>query len=293
MDDFERTKLARAFEVSSVITVHYFEYDKDFLFQGESHDFWELVYADKGDVCVFFNGEWHTLKSGYAVFHKPMQFHNIRANGKTAPNVIVISFECHSPFMSYFEDKTMQVSQKEKDLIAEIIRYAKQAFTTRLDDPFVKKLVKSSNILAEQYINLYVEELLLSFYSSQSTVKHNLISTVVNKNAVLDSALKYMYSHISENLTISDICSGLHISSSELKRLFKEYTGMGAITYFRNISIDKAKQLIREGNLNITQISYQLGYDSIHHFSKQFKKIVGMSPREYSMSVKMWLDSTD
>ena len=180
MDDFERTKLARAFEVSSVITVHYFEYDKDFLFQGESHDFWELVYADKGDVCVFFNDEWHTLKSGYAVFHKPMQFHNIRANGKTAPNVIVISFECHSPFMSYFEDKTIQVSQKEKDLIAEIIRYARQAFTTRLDDPFVKKLVKSGNALAEQYISLYVEELLLSFYSSQSTVKHNLISTVVN-----------------------------------------------------------------------------------------------------------------
>lgn len=293
MDDFVKTQLKKAFDVSSIITVHYFEYDKDFIFQGEAHDFWELVYADKGEVCVFFNDEWQTLSAGYAIFHKPMQFHNIRANGKTAPNVIVLSFECRSELMDYFSDRMIYASQKEKDLIADIIRYAGQAFTTRLDDPFVKKLVKSGNTIAEHRIALYIEELLISFYARQNTEKNTMTSTMVNKSSTLDRTTEYMRSHITENLTIGSISAKLSISDSELKRIFKEHTGMGVITYFRNMRIDTAKQLIREGELNITQIADKLGYDSIHHFSKQFKAIVGMSPREYSMSIKMWLDSTN
>lgn len=52
------------------------------------------------------------------------------------------------------------------------------------------------------------------------------------------------------------------------------------------MKIDFAKQLIRENDMNFTQISDFLGYSSIHYFSRQFKKLSGMTPTEYATSIK-------
>ena len=56
--------------------------------------------------------------------------------------------------------------------------------------------------------------------------------------------------------------------------------------YFINLKIDLAKKYLREDNYNISQISEILGYSGIHYFSRQFKKATGMSPTEYSTSIK-------
>ena len=56
------------------------------------------------------------------------------------------------------------------------------------------------------------------------------------------------------------------------------------------MKINYAKQMLREKNKNITEIAMNLGYNDIHHFSKQFKAITGMSPREYADSIKSRLD---
>ena len=55
---------------------------------------------------------------------------------------------------------------------------------------------------------------------------------------------------------------------------------------FANPQSEVAKELIRTNHMNFTQISAHLGYTSIHYFSRQFKKIVGMTPSEYASSVK-------
>lgn len=58
------------------------------------------------------------------------------------------------------------------------------------------------------------------------------------------------------------------------------------IEFFTRMKIDFAKQLIRENDMNFTQISDFLGYSSIHYFSRQFKKLSGMTPTEYATSIK-------
>ncbi|HHW00172.1 MAG TPA: helix-turn-helix domain-containing protein [Clostridiaceae bacterium] len=57
--------------------------------------------------------------------------------------------------------------------------------------------------------------------------------------------------------------------------------------FYRNLIIEKAKKMIREGYHNFTEISDILGYTSIHYFSRAFKKATGMTPSEYAISVKM------
>ena len=60
----------------------------------------------------------------------------------------------------------------------------------------------------------------------------------------------------------------------------------GAMDFFSRLKIAYARQLIRENQMNFTQISEFLGYSSIHYFSRQFKKISGMTPTEYITSIK-------
>ena len=64
------------------------------------------------------------------------------------------------------------------------------------------------------------------------------------------------------------------------------------IDYFSKLKIDAARRMIREGQLNITQISSQLGFSSVHYFSRRFKALTGMTPSEYARSVKMLSDAT-
>ena len=62
---------------------------------------------------------------------------------------------------------------------------------------------------------------------------------------------------------------------------------MGVIEYFRNLKVEQAKILIREGNYNFTEISELLGYSSIHYFSRHFKQATGFSPTDYARSIKV------
>ena len=59
------------------------------------------------------------------------------------------------------------------------------------------------------------------------------------------------------------------------------------IDYFNKLKIRAAKEMIREGRLNFTQIAARLGFQSVHYFSRRFKLLTGMSPSEYADSVKM------
>ena len=93
-------------------------------------------------------------------------------------------------------------------------------------------------------------------------------------------------------LTVETICNDNLISRSCLQALFHERVNRGVIDYFHSLKINLAKQLIREGDLNFTQIADFLSYSSIGHFSNQFKKFTQMSPSEYASSIKLLSENT-
>jgi len=107
--------------VQSIVTIHYFELSKNFYYPGESHDFWEMVYVDKGEVIITADDKEFVLRQGEAVFHEPNEFHKIAANNVIAPNVFIISFVCKSREMKFFRKKVTVVPTKLRDLIALVI----------------------------------------------------------------------------------------------------------------------------------------------------------------------------
>ena len=97
--------------------------------------------------------------------------------------------------------------------------------------------------------------------------------------------MDYLKAHICGYVTIEDICRENLIGRSQLQKIFREQHNCGVIDCFTKMKVEYAKELIREKNQNFTQISEYLGYSSIHYFSRQFKKITGMTPSEYTASI--------
>lgn len=291
--EYKSTVLRPSAVVHRVISIHYFEYMSDFSFPGESHDFWEFVCVDKGVIDVMAGEKRIPLKRGNIIFHQPGEFHNIITNGEVAPNLVVIGFECHSPCMKAFEGKILTVSETERELLARIIIEAHNAFSGRMDDPYQEELVRNPSPLAfgaEQMIANYLEELIIHLYrryfENPGQFKTRRQPEVHIKSDAYNRIIRYMEEHIGERLSLDTICRDTLTGRSQLQKIFREAHGCGVIDYFSSMKIDTAKQLIRDNHLNFTEISDRLGYTSVHYFSRQFKKLTGMTPSEYATSIR-------
>ncbi len=293
MSKFQLTSLKSEIVVKKLCTVHYFEYSKDYSFPGEQHNFWEFVYVDKGEINAVAQDKTFVLKHGDIIFHKPGEWHTIYANGEVSPNVVIVTFDSTSPGMKFFENKILKVGQREKSLISEIINEYLKAFSTPVDDTFTTFLVrrKNADFGAEQMIKNLVEQLLISMVRGND-IPRQTIGKTGRQDATLRLMLGYMENKLSENVTLDMLAQYAGISKSAVSQIFREAFGCGAGKYFIRLKIDMAKKLILEGNLNFTQIASHLGYSGIHYFSRQFKQITGMSPMEYSRSVKILLEKT-
>lgn len=292
---YVRTKMDKSIEIDSIITLHYFEYMKDFVFRGESHDFWEFLYVDNGIISVCAGEEWMTLNTGDIIFHKPNEFHAMQSIGKNSPNLVAMSFISYSPAIQFFKNKLFTLSKEERNLISIIITEARSAFSTPLHVPTVEQVQirPDAPFGAPQLIVEYLELFLISLIRRNvgAGETHNLTKRIspekeTSKATRLEQIIQFMEFHICEQLNISEICRNFSVSRSSLQSLFHEKKKCGAIEFFNRMKIQRAKEIIREGSMNFTEIAYFLGYSSLPYFSKQFKKATGMSPLEYSSSVK-------
>lgn len=292
---YVKTYLKREIVIDSIITIHYFEYTKDFIFRGESHDFWEFLYVDSGSVLVTAGEKEVLLNAGDIIFHKPNEFHAFKSAGKSSLNLVACSFVTYSPAIQFFDNKSFTLNHEERNLISLIISEAKQTFRTPMHIPFVEQVLLKPDapFASQQLILLYLELFLISCWrfhaegTSHKNIPRQLTAGNHNmKKELFNQIMSYMDTHICEQLTIQNICDAFSISHSTLYNVIYNRKGCGPIEYFNHLKIEKSKELIRTGTMNFTEIAYFLSYSSLPYFSKRFKKTTGMSPQEYASSVK-------
>ncbi|MFO7154683.1 MAG: AraC family transcriptional regulator [Caldicoprobacter oshimai] len=289
--EYPKIPLDSVIEINEIVSLFYFEYAKDFVFQGESHDFWEFLYVDKGQVEVMADTEGYQLQQGEMIFHKPNEFHSVWANGKIAPNLIVVSFVCNSPAMKFFENKILKAGEEEKNILANLIRERTHCFNKRLNEFITVKDKRPDELFgAQQLIKIYLELLLITLIRNNTAIKkQERISSLTRRRAeddLVNRMICFMKQNIEKNLTVDDFCREFSLSRTRIKSLFKDRMQTGIIQYFRRMKIERAKELIREENYNFSEIAERLGFSSVHYFSHVFKKITDMTPSEYAVSVK-------
>ena len=291
--DYKKTTLRQDLVVRDVISIHYFEYTVDFAFSGELHDFWEIVYADKNELVITADASEILLPQGSLFIHKPMEFHNVRGNGVHAPNSVIFSFSSDSPAMYEIAGQIIPCTEAEKVLLGQIIEEGRLAFSTPLGDPYTEELIRRdpSPFGCEELIGNTIVSLCISLVRRiRQQGDAPAAETVYPKRRMDEVRLReicsFLQEHVEEDLASQDILAAFSMSESSLQKLFQSKVGMGAMQYFQRLKIDRAKELIREKQLNFSEISEKLGFSSIHYFSRRFKAIADMTPSEYAASVK-------
>ncbi|MEO2261951.1 AraC family transcriptional regulator [Dorea sp. YH-dor228] len=301
---YRGTVLKNSITINKIYSIHYFEYMSDFSFEGESHNFWEFICVDKGEVGVTAGKTFTILKKGDVAFHQPNEFHNVQATGTIAPNLVVISFQCDDEAMRFFKKRILRIDEMERNLLADIIIEARHCFDCRLDDPYLQNMPQKEPEMfgAEQLICLYLEYFLIHLirrYSNPIVLRKRPARIETPKSTkqksdteIFNRVVDYLENHINAPVTIEQICKDNLIGRSQLQKIFKERCNLGIIEYFSLMKVNAAKEMIRTNRMNFTQISEQLGYSSIHYFSRQFKKVTGMTPSEYASSIKAMADGS-
>lgn len=291
-DVFVRQSNKKEIYVSKIVTVLYLENSSSFVFGGESHDFWEFNYIDKGVMAITVEGKEHLLQSGELVFFQPNEFHSLDARGLSAPNHTVVSFVSNSKAMKYFKNKIIALNSSEKKLLSILLREGLAAYTPIDKQPPITGMKEKEDApigAVQMTFNLLEEFLITLLRRSDSGISIGTkpVSPMYYESLPerMKEIAKYMEQNLRRRLSVNQIAKHFSLSESGLKKMFSTDVGCGVTDFFNNMKLEKAKEYIRENGKNFSQIADELGFSSIHYFSRLFKKKTGMTLTEYRTSV--------
>lgn len=289
---FKTYKMTPVFSVTEFINISYYKLPKNYEFPGESHACWELIYVDQGELVITAGSQKYMLKTGEMAFHCPNEFHSFQVSSPNYTNIIVISFCCDSPAMQAFEHKILFLHYAEKQCLSTIVKEAENAFEHFDHAPPIVDMQKKPDAPfgSEQLICTNLEQLFIHIYRRNDNIgfedRFVPFKRLQHHEEFAMQVKEYLKKHFSERITLADLADKHCISVSQLRFIYKEQMGTSIISDLTNIRISEAKRMIRENNMTFTQIAEAVGYDNIYYFSNQFKKHTGMTPTEYSRSVR-------
>ena len=123
------------------------------------------------------------------------------------------------------------------------------------------------------WISVALNKFIELVYSSQDSKKRTQISPAIN----------YIDANYDKPVTLAMIAKASHLSSSRLAHIFKEQMGITIIDYLTSVRIERAKQLLLGTDQNCTEICFEVGYNNQSYFTRTFKALVGMTPRQFRM----------
>ena len=286
---FYMHKIANLLNVQKIVTIHYQALEKNYVFPSETHDFWEINYADKEDVTIGLGDEKVLLKQGEILFISPNAPHNVES-GEKEPNLFIISFLCRSPSMQFFANKKFSVPEKYRYLLQNIMSEATETFVLPEFDPHLTelKLKDDPNLGGEQILKNALESLLiylLRYAQNRAQTQEFFVSKIADSTELQDEIVRILRTKIYDKFCLKDLCDELHYGTTQLCTFFRKKTGMTIYQTYLKFKLDEAKKLIRK-QIPFSEIADALCFDSTSTFNAVFKKHVGMSPGEYRDSIK-------
>lgn len=277
--------------VSRIANLHYFEFTNRYHTQNDAHDFCELLYVDRGEITVNADNYTGTLSDNQIIIHRPNEMHSLTCNENVAPNVIIIGFECQCEELFSFSCSPFTLSVEQKRMLADVMKEGMSVYTPPFDLPNVLDMTKRGEFPygADQMIKLKLEAFLISiirgkiFYQSSS-------KNEIHAESRLEEIHQYITENYTEKILLDNICFIFGTNKTTLCQDFKSEYKTTILNYINSLKIKEAKALLRENKLTVTEISEKLGFNSIHYFSRLFKKITGHSPKEYSKSIRSKFD---
>lgn len=289
--DFKLKEFCEVLSVTRIANIHYYEFTEKYNTNQNSHKFRELVYVDSGVIEINSENYTGNLKKNQLIIHKPDEVHSLTCGEKGAPNVIIIGFECKSPNLDIFSGTPVAVNSELQKLLIDIIREGRNVFLPPYDIPDQKDMKKREDFPfgADQMIKLKLETFFIELIRGLDNEE------VFSEPKLINPRTSEIYNYVTENykqnITLGELCFLFNTNKSTLCYSFKNKYGITLVQYINKLRIKEAKKLMREGKMNLTQISEEIGFSSIHYFSRVFKNYENTSPSDYIETIKARLNS--
>lgn len=277
-------------DVPRIANIHYYEFTKKYNTNKNKHNFRELVYVDNGYININAENYKGILKKNQLIIHKAGEAHSITCCEENAPNVIIIGFECSCSYLDIFSGSPTAINSELQKILTDVIREGRNVFLPPYDIPDQKDMKKRDNFPfgADQMIRLKLETFLIELI--RSTKPSNTSNISYLPDIKINDVYKYITENFKENITLNELCFLFNTNKTSLCYSFKKAYGITVVHYINSLKVKEAKKLMREENMNLTQISECLGFSSLHYFSRVFRKYESKSPSEYIETIKARLN---
>ena len=243
---------------------------------GESHDFPELVYIAKGKTVGILDGDEIEKREGQLMLIAPGSFHKKKKPGESEG--WIISFASESPLLADLYNRLIDLDEAEKEALSSLFALGRRCFTRRPAGARAHGMMLSEEADAclleafKKRLELFLLDLHRHYGADGADAR-------VHKTAERERVLRLLRERVYENLTVEEIAALAGISVSKLKLLFREKGGV--VHCFIRLKIERAKQMIQEGEMIFSEIADALGFASLHYFSRTFKTVTGVSPSQF------------
>lgn len=179
--------------------------------------------------------------------------------------------------------QTGQVFRNRKPTQEQFERVAAQVETWGLDveRESLQEAYFSTRVVQARQHEAVVK--LLTIFAQHLAMLSNQV-IVQQENAeppVIAKAKEFITEHQTENLRLGHVARAVNTSTFYFCKMFKKETGINFTDYLSRVRIEKSKNLLLNPNLRVSEIAFEVGFQSLTHFNRVFKKILGQSPTEY------------
>ncbi len=288
---------SEAFLNGKTINAYRLEYEGPSTSNVHSHDYMQIWYVVKGKCHEFIAEKDHEVIAGETYIIPPyVEHHSEREAGTvllccefmTDKFLPQSRFSIFNRLSEYIEDPDeMTVLQCLMEYSAESkVIFPLSASGTRDVERTMQNLVEESaraDRYSEQFTYVYIQELLLLLAREYEKTDDAVASEALfakHKESIM-AAMKYIDENYAENLHLDDLCRVSLVSKTYFCYLFKLMTKQTYSEYLQNVRMQHAMERLEQTDDSITQICFDVGFNDSTHFSRTFKKTLGVSARAY------------
>lgn len=231
----------------------------------EGADQYILIYCTEGKGIIEVEDQIYTLGKSDAFCIPRNVRHKYYADEKDPWSILWVHFKGENT--NYFpleERKIVHINSRHSDnrmmvLFNLLFRVLERNYTI------------GNFIYISQVLSLILSEIYFREKVDESSVQDRHVTMVI----------RYMYQHLRENLTLEEISEEVQLSKSYLNAVFKAQTGKSPVEFFIHLKMQEACKLLKSTDYYIYEVSSELGYADQYYFSRIFKKVVGVPPKDY------------
>lgn len=274
------TRIKDLISIRSIATVYFYDFSPDYTSSSDIHDFWEMHYCDSGEYDYLVSGRIHHLKAGDVIFIRPMAHHVVRCDGVHQASVFIITFRCSSPSMKRFSNRVVSVNESSLGHLKNLMKECSDSFVVT---KYPLKKREDAGIGAEQLVGCYLEAFIISLLRSE--LAENADSSKKKALTVSDVSLAekieaYLRLNIGRRVSLDELSEVFHFGKSHICEAFRLTYSQTVNRYHTELKVDEAKRMLRETGASVVDIAASLGFESPEYFTRTFKKVTGITPRD-------------